>query len=47
MEEVTVGRPGFDSCGVYYIKGKSESNPYTDPEGSKRLGLPDFKIFGT
>jgi len=35
---------------VNYTKGKGKAIPvhaWTGPEGSRRLGLPDFKTFGT
>jgi hypothetical protein len=34
----------------YYVKGKGKAIPLqavTGPEGSRRLGLPDFKTIGT
>jgi hypothetical protein len=38
------------ALGLYCYKGKGKSIPVqacTGPEGSRRLRLPDFKIFGT
>jgi hypothetical protein len=32
---------------VVQVKVKRYSNPWTGPEGSRRLRLPDFKTIGT
>jgi hypothetical protein len=38
------------ACGVFFVNGEGKSIPLqalTDPEGSRRLRLPDFKTIGT